>query len=214
MDAIILAGGKGTRMEDDLPKPLVPVKGKAIIEHQVDYLLSSGVIDHIIVSIGHRADEIILYLEQHFPAAPLLFSKEELPLGTAGAVKQALAHTTAEKNIVFNCDDIVDINLKDLGTNTEDTICVAHPRLPFGLVRSEDGYAQFEEKPRLADRWVSCGWYLFFTKNICAHAPDIGSLEYDVFPHMKLRVYEHVGFWQPLNTKKDIMEFEQGSPVK
>ena len=57
--------------------------------------------------------------------------------------------------------------------------------------------------------WVSCGWYFFNRAQILKYLPDKGSLEYDVFPKIKLRVFRHEGFWRTVNTKKDISEFEK-----
>ncbi len=207
MDAIILAGGKGERMEHDLPKPLVPVRGKAILTHQLDYLLGSGHVTCVILSLGHRADEIIAYVRTTNPESPIDFSIERESLGTAGALRNALTKTESEKILVLNCDDIADIDLGALAGAGEHTICVARPRLPFGRVREQDGYAIFEEKP-LLDEWVSCGWYVFWRDELSSYLPEKGSLEYDVFPKIKLRLHKHEGFWKPLNTKKDIAEFE------
>lgn len=210
MDVIILAGGKGNRMEYDLPKPLVPVRGKAILAHQIEYLAKFREIDRIILSLGHRADEIIEYAKKEFSNfnKPIEFSVEKEPIGTGGGIKLALQNQAkSDFVIVINCDDITDLNISDLIKNRENMICVAHPRLPFGLVEEEMGYAIFKEKPILQE-WVSIGWYLFNKNELLEALPDVGSLEYDVFPNIKLRLYKHLGFWKALNTKKDILEFE------
>lgn len=209
MNAIILAGGKGSRMETDAPKPLVVVRGKAILAHQIDFLLGSGLIDRIIVSIGHRADEIISYIQNAYPEAPIECAVEAQPLGTAGGLKQAMERATSDRVLVLNCDDLTDIDLSQLDQGTEHVICVAHPRLPFGRVLEKDGYAVFEEKPLLPD-WISVGWYCFDRKSLYSQLPASGSLEYDVFPSIVLRIYRHKSFWQPLNTKKDLATFEEG----
>ncbi len=60
MDAIILAGGKGTRLGGDIPKALVKLKGKPIIGYQLDYLLKSGRIESIILSLGYKLGELWL----------------------------------------------------------------------------------------------------------------------------------------------------------
>jgi len=207
MDAIILAGGKGNRMEDVLPKPLVRVKDKAILAYQLGYLLNSKEIEKIVLSLGYKADEIIDYVKINYPDQPIDFSVETEPLGTAGAFKLALQRTNSDFILGLNCDDITDINLEKLYDNNSSTVCVAHPRLPFGLINEKDGYATFEEKPILAD-WVSCGWYLFNRAELSPLLPDKGSLEYDVFPKLKLKLFKHEGFWRPLNTRKDLIEFE------
>jgi len=207
MDAIILAGGKGNRMEDVLPKPLVKVKDKAILAYQLDYLLNSKEIEKIILSLGYKAEEIEGYVKNNYPDYNIDFSVEKEPLGTGGALKFALLQTNSDFVLVLNCDDITDINMKKLQSCACHTICVAHPRLPFGLIKEKNGYAIFEEKPMLND-WVSCGWYLFERKDFLPMLPERGSLEYDVFPNLKLKLFRHEGFWQPLNTKKDLLEFE------
>jgi len=207
MNAIILAGGKGNRMEDVLPKPLVRVKDKAILAFQLDYLFNSKKIEKIILSLGYKADEIVEYVKINYPDYPIDFVIENEPLGTAGAFKLALMKTNSDFVLGLNCDDITDIDLEKLRGNNSSTICVAHPRLPFGLIKEKDGYAIFEEKPMLSD-WVNCGWYLFKREELLPLLPDKGSLEYDVFPKLKLKLYKHEGFWRPLNTKKDLIEFE------
>jgi D-glycero-alpha-D-manno-heptose 1-phosphate guanylyltransferase len=210
MDAIILAGGKGNRMEDVLPKPLVKVKDKAIIGHQLDYLLGTKKLDRIILSVGYKAEEIMGYVKANYPGYPLEFSVETEPLGTAGALRKALEQAQSENFVCLNCDDITDIDLARLEALGANAICVAHPQLPFGLVSEENGFAKFIEKPIL-EEWVSCGWYFFAKNELLELLPAKGSLEYDVFPQLKLKVYKHEGFWQPLNTKKDILEFESKS---
>ena len=207
MNAIIIAGGQGSRMECDLPKPLVEVRGKAILAYQLDYLLNSRLIDTIILALGHRAEEVIEYIKLYFPEAPIEFTVEHEALGTGGAIKLALQKVNSDFVLVLNCDDITDIDLNELKKIKENTVCVAHPQLPFGLVKEEAGYAVFEEKPVLAD-WVSCGWYILKRGELLDITPDKSSIEYDVFPKLKLKLYKHEGFWQTINTKKDIIQFE------
>jgi NDP-sugar pyrophosphorylase family protein len=210
MDAIILAGGKGSRMGDEVPKPLTPVRGKTIIDHQIEYLRIFPALGKIIISLGHRAQEIQEYLVSRYPDGELVFSIEERPLGTGGGLKRAMKHADTARVLVLNGDDITDIPVDRLEEFGEHLICVAHPHLPFGRVVERDGYAVFEEKPILPD-WVSCGWYCFNKEEILSVLPDEGSMEYDVFPKIKLRVYYHEGMWRPLNSKKDIQSFEEGT---
>ncbi len=207
MDVIILAGGKGNRMEDILPKPLVRVKDKAILAYQLDYFLNSKLINKVVLALSYKSEDIIDYVKINYPDRAIEFSIENEPLGTGGAFKLAMKKTDSEIVLGTNCDDITDIDIGKLSQNKEDMICVAHPMLPFGLVKEKNGFAIFQEKPILSE-WVSCGWYLFNKNNLLSVLPDNGSLEYDVLPNLKLKLFKHEGFWQPLNTKKDILEFE------
>ncbi|MFC2016621.1 NDP-sugar synthase [Chloroflexota bacterium] len=207
MDAVIIAGGKGQRMEALIPKALVVVKGKPLLSHQIDFLFKSG-IKKIVLALGFKAEQVIDYIKSHYPNANIEHTIEKKLLGTAGGIKLALKKSDADYVVALNCDDITDMDISKLQKLKENTICIAHPRLQFGRITEKKGYAVFEEKPML-NIWVSCGWYVFDRKKIMKHLPDKGSLEYDVFPKIKLRIFKHEGFWRTVNTKKDVTEFEK-----
>jgi NDP-sugar pyrophosphorylase family protein len=206
MDAIILAGGKGSRMSGDKPKALVEVRGKTILEWQLNYVLPH--VNKVVLAVGHKGEIIEAFVREKYSGKNIVCAKEEGPLGTAGALRNALVYAQSDFVLVLNADDLTDMDIEKLTNTKENTICVCHPRLPFGLVKSKDGYAEFVEKPLLKER-VSCGWYVFNRTHVEAILPAKGSLEYDVFPSLRLRVYPHNGFWKPLNTPKDIEEAEK-----
>jgi len=206
MDVIILAGGKGSRLEEHLPKPLVVLKNKPLIDYQINYL--AGKSEKIILALGHKAELIVNHIKSNHPEKNIHFSIETEPLGTAGAIKKAIEKSDSEDVLVLNCDDIADINIEKLKSLGENAICVANPTLPFGRVVEKEGYASFEEKPVLINEWASCGWYFFKRKELLAVLPEKGSIEYDVFPKLKLRMHKHSGFWKPISTKKDVDIFE------
>lgn len=220
MDAIILAGGKGTRLDNAAPKPLVMIGDKHLIQHQIDYLKDK--VDRIVVSTGHMAEEVEKFVQGLYPRfsdgkyfkSGIYFSRENEPLGTAGGLKRALNMTVRHEVLAFNCDDLTDIPISRLEHIAENTICVANPVLPFGRVDiGGDGYvSSFREKEKLKDFWVSCGWYKFMVNNnFYDSLPEKGMLEFDVFPKMRLKPYFHTGFWKAINTRKDIEEFKNFS---
>ena len=94
MDAIILAGGKGTRMDNTVPKPLVMVGDKHLIQHQIDYLL--GKVDRIVVSTGYMAEEVEKFVQGLYPRfsdgkyckSEIYFSREKDGGDLAYAFKQ------------------------------------------------------------------------------------------------------------------------------
>jgi|TARA_Y100000310_G_C20523526_1_gene734877 NDP-sugar pyrophosphorylase family protein len=192
-------------MGEGPPKPLVVAQGKTILDRQINYF--NDKVENIIVSLGHRGDEVVEHLKKEHADKNVTWVVEDEPLGTAGGLRLALGKTDADKIVVLNCDDIADVDLKKLEKQDDPTICVAHPRLPFGLVEEHAGHAKFTEKP-LLDLYSSMGWYTFKTKDILSLLPTSGMLEYDVFPNMKLRVHHHEGFWRSLNLKKDVTAFE------
>ena len=208
MDAIVLFGGKGTRMNSELPKALILVNAKPLIDYTLHYLLTQKNIDRIILALGYKSEEVVHYVSQKYQNKKIEFSIEKEPLGTAGAVKQALTKSASDFILVQNGDDLTNMNLKELEEKKASTICVGRQRSHFGKVTEQQGYAVFEEKPFL-EYWVNAGWYVFERKELSKILPDKGSLEYDVFPKMKLRIHYHKGFWGTANSKKDIEELEK-----
>jgi NDP-sugar pyrophosphorylase family protein len=206
MDVVMLSGGKGTRMTDKYPKPLVRAKGKAIIDWQINYLLKNGV-DKIVLALGYRSKEVIRHVNSKFKTDKISFSLGTIAHGTGGAVKRALRYCDSDYVLILNCDDITNLNVKKLCALKYNTICVAHPRSQFGLVKEVKGYVKFEEKPLLKD-WVSCGWCVLNRQELLKKLPDEGGMEYVTFPKLKMKMFKHSGFWKPLNSKKDIEEFE------
>jgi bifunctional UDP-N-acetylglucosamine pyrophosphorylase/glucosamine-1-phosphate N-acetyltransferase len=82
--AIVLAGGKGTRMESDLPKVLHDLRGRSVIHHAIDNVRGAG-IDDVLVVVGHRRDLVVEHLGDS-----VRFVVQEEQLGTGHAVQQAL----------------------------------------------------------------------------------------------------------------------------
>ena len=117
MDAIILAGGKGTRLKpltDYIPKPLIPINNKPIIERQIRYLRKFGV-DQIIICTGYKAGQIKDYLEKKTGfGSKIRFSIESKPLGTGGAIKKAAKLIRGDSFLVLNGDVITNIDIKKM----------------------------------------------------------------------------------------------------
>jgi bifunctional UDP-N-acetylglucosamine pyrophosphorylase/glucosamine-1-phosphate N-acetyltransferase len=84
LQAIILAGGKGTRMRSELPKVLLDLYGKSVIRHSIDNVREAG-IDDVIVVVGHRRDRVMEHLRDG-----VRFAVQEEQLGTGHALRQAL----------------------------------------------------------------------------------------------------------------------------
>lgn len=115
-EAIILAGGFGTRLREtvpDLPKCLAPVKGQPLLYYIINYLIDSG-INKIIFSLFYKNELVIQYLKDNFSLIDYDFVIEQNPLGTGGALALALKTATTENVVVINGDSIFKINLEEL----------------------------------------------------------------------------------------------------
>ena len=115
-EAIILAGGFGTRLKDtvpDLPKCLAPVKGQPLLYYIITYLLDSGV-DKIIFSLFYKSELVIKYIKDEFSFINYEFVIEESALGTGGALALALNKAKKDNVVVVNGDSIFKIDLDNL----------------------------------------------------------------------------------------------------
>ena len=115
MKAIILAGGKGTRLKPyttSFPKPLMPVGNKPILELLLDNLKSCG-IKEIIITVGHLAELIIAYFGNgQKMGLDISYSREDKPMGTTGPLK-LIKKDLDESFLVINGDVLSDINFQE-----------------------------------------------------------------------------------------------------
>lgn len=117
MKALILAGGKGIRLDpvvSDIPKPMAEVAGRPFLEWQLDFLAEYDVTD-VVLSVGYK-DEVI---REHFGTgegfpADIEYVQESEPLGTGGAVRKAQPLLASEDNfLVLNGDTYLDVNIDE-----------------------------------------------------------------------------------------------------
>jgi mannose-1-phosphate guanylyltransferase len=175
MRGMILAGGLSTRLYPltlDVPKPLVPVLDRPVVDHVIDYLARAGV-DEIAINVHYFADAITRYIGDgsRWNACVTYLNEPEL-MGSAGAVKQ-MASWFADTFVVIGCDDVTAI---DLGAalefhrarRSEATIVLAEADdvTQYGVVvvDREGRVSGFQEKPERGtetSRLVNTGVYLF-----------------------------------------------------
>ncbi|MDP3727235.1 MAG: sugar phosphate nucleotidyltransferase [bacterium] len=213
MKAIILAGGRGTRLPQsarDIPKALVRVHGKTILDHQLDALARHGLSD-VMLSLGFRADQIV----QHLAAtgrAHIEHVIESEPLGTGGAVRFATEGMT-EPFLVLNGDTLADFNFTAiLGAHEpRAALMVSHwqeDARDFGLLDVAGGRIRaFLEKPsELQPGFINAGCYILHPEHIAGIPERPFMLEQDVFPRLAasglLHTLPHRGFWQDLGTEE------------
>lgn len=154
---VIMAGGSGTRLEPFtkvLPKPLVPVGEKPVIDHIIDNFRAYGICEFYLTI--HRMSKIIrAYFEEKSPDYFIGFAEEDEPRGTAGGLK-LLAHKLERPFFVSNCDIIIKTDYADLyrfhTKNSYDITIVASTKqfnIPYGICELNDSGSlkQIQEKP-------------------------------------------------------------------
>ncbi len=227
MYALILAGGKGERLRpltDELPKPMVPVAGKPILERQVDWLREGGVTDVVFLG-GYLWEKI----REHFGdggkwGIKAHYSIEEVPLGRGGAVRKGFSQVPAgdEVALVLNGDVITGepaasiLNRhKEAGRSNQSlaaTIMVVPMVSPYGIVDMNEGGSVegFREKAEIP-LWINAGVYAL-NPGIAADFPEIGDHETETFPRMaqagRIAALKSRAFWRSIDSFKDLQEAE------
>ena len=117
MEAIVLAGGLGTRLRaavPDLPKPMAPVNGRPFLERLLDYWVAQGV-KRLILSVGYRHEAIRAHFGKSYRRVPIRYAVEDQPRGTGGALLLAAESLQGrDAFLVLNGDTWFEVPLKTL----------------------------------------------------------------------------------------------------
>ncbi len=191
MQAVILAGGLGTRLRpivSNLPKPMAPVGGRPFLEYLLDNLLKQG-ISHVVLAVGYLRDVIINHFGNSWHGLTLGYSIEAEPLGTGAALRQAVLDMPDAPTVVMNGDTWLDLDLKSMfevhqHSGADITVAVHHVAdvARYGAVAVQgDRIVGFYEKGSSGAGWINAGVYLLlpglFNKLIL---PNAFSFECDV----------------------------------
>lgn len=116
MEAIVLAGGFGTRLRQvvaDLPKPMAPISGRPFLEILLSMLARKG-FTRVVLSLGFMSEKITRHFGESYAGMELVYEVESQPLGTGGAIRAALARCVTDHVFVFNGDTYLDIEADEL----------------------------------------------------------------------------------------------------
>jgi D-glycero-alpha-D-manno-heptose 1-phosphate guanylyltransferase len=116
MEAIVLAGGLGTRLREvvaDLPKPMAPIAGRPFLQILLASLSRKGFV-RVVLSVGFMADKICEYFGDRFGNLELAYVFEREPLGTGGAARLAMQACTADHVFILNGDTFLDLEIDQL----------------------------------------------------------------------------------------------------
>lgn len=178
-EAIVLAGGLGTRLrgaiDAGLPKLLAPVHDRPFLDYLLAWAEGQG-LRHLCFALGHHAAAVLPRLEAARPRfAGLRWTVEAAPLGTAGAIATAIAGTDATPRLILNGDTLVEVSLDRFRADFRRQavpLALVAARVPdpgrYGqLDLDENGMVRrFQEKPaqavnaRIDTAWINAGLYL------------------------------------------------------
>ena len=170
MEAIILAGGLGTRLRSrltDTPKSMAPVAGTPFLQILLDQLISAGC-NRVILSVGHLRQVILDAFQNNYRGLPIHYVIEQTPLGTGGAIRLALQHTQQPSALVLNGDTYVNADfaaMLSLHASTSGPMTMAVTRVEntsrYGGVLVDDHHVTgFIEKGRKGPGWINAGAYV------------------------------------------------------
>jgi D-glycero-alpha-D-manno-heptose 1-phosphate guanylyltransferase len=225
MEAIILAGGLGTRLRSvvqELPKCLAPVAGKPFLHYIIIFLQKQGV-ERFIFSLGYKAEAVIKYLQTNEKQLNYTYCIEAKPLGTGGAVQLAMEQSKANNVLVTNGDSIFECDIKAFAqahdhTRTHTSIALLHKTDfdRYGVVEINDKnqITAFKEKQYTVSGFINTGVYLLnreaFLKN---NFPKKFSLEKDYFEKQvgskQLMGFEAKGYFIDIGIPADYTLFTQ-----
>lgn len=189
MEAIVLAGGMGTRLRavvPDLPKPMAPVAGRPFLEILLAVLSRKG-FERVVLSVGFMADVIVHHFGARFLTLRLDYVVEKNPLGTGGGVRLAMEHVAGSHVFVFNGDTFLDLEVNEVERRWQER---ARPLIVgrqvadtarFGRLLTEHGRVTgFLEKGVGGSGLINAGCYVINRHQLDAFAVgDRFSLEQD-----------------------------------
>ncbi|MDA8985369.1 sugar phosphate nucleotidyltransferase [Candidatus Pelagibacter sp.] len=214
MKVVILAGGKGTRISEYtkvLPKPMIKVGSKPILEHIINYYIKFGFKDFIIAS-GYKHAIIREYFKKKKFSAKINVINTGVETLTGSRLKK-LSSKLNERFMLTYGDGLSNINLKKLlnfhiKRKKKITLTAVHPPARFGeLSIARDLVTDFEEKPQLQRGWINGGFFvvepeflkLIGNKNVMLERAPLKN----AVKTKNLAAYQHKGFWFCMDTLRD-----------
>jgi len=221
LEAIVLAGGFGTRLKEvvsDVPKPMAPVNGKPFLEYLIKDLGEKG-IRHIILAVGYKKKIIKEYFKNRYESIEITYSEELTPLGTGGAIKKALKLAKEEDVFIVNGDTFFDIDLKrmkEFHTENKSILTVTVKEMEnfdrYGsLIIKGNKIIEFEEKKKKAKGKINGGIYLIKKDLLNRVEKENFSFEKEVLEDKKIEKYsyESEGYFIDIGIPEDYFKIRK-----
>lgn len=227
MDAILLAGGLGTRLATTvphLPKTLAPIRDVPFLSLLLHQLCRYTRVRRIFLALGYKATDVLSFLTtQHFPI-PVIPLVETTPLGTGGALLNAYPHTTSDPFLLLNGDSFFDLSLdaflqfhKDKNASATLAACWMHDASRYGALQIDATsriLALTEKTSHAYPGWINAGIYLFQRSLFLSLTASVSpcSLEKELFPQFVEKgvfAYTHSGAFIDIGTAHSYQEAQE-----
>lgn len=220
-EAIILAGGFGTRLQSvvsDVPKPMAPINNVPFLNYIFDYLKFFK-IERVVLSTGYLSEKISEYYKNEFNGIKISYTKEATPLGTGGGIRLAMEKCTTKNILVLNGDSFFDVDLQayyplHAQFNSDYTLALrkVNNAARYGTIKLNDTSAivEFKEKDGVVQEGLINGGVYILNRELflLKTKQDIAfSIEKDFFENRihKLRIFgfEYDGYFIDIGIPED-----------
>lgn len=220
MRVIILAGGRGTRLAEEtsvIPKPMVAIGGRPMLWHIMNSYAKQGYVDFTIAT-GYLANVINEWVDSLTEPWNVKTLFTGLDTQTGGRIKQCLHADKADIFFATYGDGLSNVNLEKLvehhqSRNYLATLTAVRPPARFGVVEISEGtVSHFGEKLQTDSGWINGGFFILNKEVADYISGDNEPFESGALTRLssigRLGGYEHHGFWKPMDTLREKMEFE------
>jgi dTDP-glucose pyrophosphorylase len=225
LDAVLMAGGKGKRLHpltEKIPKPLLKIGDRPIMEHNIDRLKNFGV-GNVFVSINYLGEQLVEYFgDGSQKGINITYIKEEKPLGTIGSIKLAENDFKEDTILIMNSDLLTNIDFAEfydafISSNADMAVAATsyHVDIPYAVLEVEENNTvqSLKEKPRYT-YYSNAGIYLV-KKNVLSYIPDnvpfdsTDLMEKLIKAGKKLITYPILGYWLDIGKLEDYKKAQE-----
>ena len=221
MKVVILAGGLGTRISEetvDKPKPMVQINGKPILWHIMNIYAQQGLSDFVIAT-GYKGEIISKWIDSLETNWEITTIDTGLETQTGGRIKKCLDSYPGQRMLATYGDGVGNININDL-LNFHDshgklvTLTAVRPPARFGYLDLSNGQVlHFGEKNQSDAGWINGGYFVLEPQVSDYIKSSSEAFETGALPKLagegELMAFEHVGFWQPMDTLREKQDLEK-----
>jgi glucose-1-phosphate cytidylyltransferase len=218
MKAVILAGGRGTRLRnnaDSTPKPLVRIGDRPILWHIIRYLAHFD-LDDVILALGYAGEQIAQFVSAgglDRDTDRILSIDTGQDTSTGGRLKRLAPELQHAAFLLTYADGLSDVDLRALAEFHHahgKLVTMTVVRLPIKFGRAEldgDRISAFAEKPVEKDEWINAGYFIVEPRVLGYIDGDETSWERETLPHLaragELMAFRHQSYWQCMDTSEE-----------
>ena len=216
MKVVILAGGFGTRISEytkSIPKPMIKINGKPILIYIMEHYYKFG-FDEFYIALGYKGNVIKRYFKKNKYPWKINLIDTGLNTMTGGRIKRLKKFLKNQTFLLTYGDGLSNVNINKLVSfhkkkNKLITLTAVRPPARFGAIKIKGSYVKyFKEKSQIDEGWINGGFFVVDSKFLKFIKKDNTFLEKEplekVTKNNQLVAYKHHGFWQCLDTKRDM----------